>query len=72
MKNVKVFSPASVSNVCCGFDVLGFAISGHGDIITLSTYNRAGIHLGNLTGYSIPNDSRHNTASVAALSLIHI
>ena len=70
MKKVKVFSPASVSNVCCGFDVLGFAISGLGDIITVSTYNGAGIHLGGLTGYNIPNDSRHNTASVAAQSML--
>lgn len=70
MNNVKVFSPASVSNVCCGFDVLGFAIGGLGDIITLSTYNGAGIHLGKLTGYSIPNDSQHNTASVAAQSML--
>ena len=70
MMNVKVFSPASVSNVCCGFDVLGFAISGLGDIITVSPHSSVGIHLGNLTGYSIPNDSRHNTASVAAKSML--
>ena len=31
MNNIKVFSPASVSNVCCGFDVLGFSIEGLGD-----------------------------------------
>ena len=33
MNNIKVFSPASVSNVCCGFDVLGFSIEGIGDDI---------------------------------------
>ena len=41
MKRVKVFSPASVSNVCCGFDVLGFAISSLGDKITISSHNGA-------------------------------
>ena len=70
MKSIKVFSPASVSNVCCGFDVLGFAISGLGDIITVSSHNGSGIHLGNVTGYSIPNDLKYNTASVAAQSML--
>ena len=35
MKEIKVFSPASISNICCGFDVLGFAMEGLGDIISL-------------------------------------
>ena len=30
-KSIKVFAPASVSNVGCGFDILGFAIDGIGD-----------------------------------------
>ena len=33
MNSIRVFSPASVSNVCCGFDVLGFSIHGFGDEI---------------------------------------
>ena len=40
MKEIKVFSPASVSNICCGFDVLGFAIEGLGDIISLKKIDK--------------------------------
>ena len=45
MNSIKVFSPASVSNVCCGFDVLGFSIAGLGDelIITESDSNKVNI-----------------------------
>ena len=31
MKKVKVFIPATVSNVACGFDILGFPIKSFGD-----------------------------------------
>ena len=31
MNSIKVFCPASVANVSCGFDVLGFCLDGIGD-----------------------------------------
>ncbi len=30
-KEVRVFAPATVANVACGYDVLGFAIEAPGD-----------------------------------------
>jgi len=38
MKSIKVFAPASIGNVSCGFDVLGLAVQNPGDevIITLN------------------------------------
>jgi homoserine kinase len=30
-KEITVFAPASVTNVSCGFDIMGFAIDGPGD-----------------------------------------
>ena len=33
MEQVKVYAPASVANVACGFDVLGFALDFPGDTI---------------------------------------
>ena len=33
LKEVRVFSPATVANVACGFDVLGFCIDAPGDEI---------------------------------------
>ncbi len=36
MKTVKGFASATVGNVACGFDVLGFAITEPGDEVTLT------------------------------------
>jgi homoserine kinase len=70
MNSVKVFSPASVSNVCCGFDILGFSIAGLGDelIITESDSNK--VNIIKVNGYEVPLSTEKNTASVAAQSLL--
>ncbi len=70
MNSVKVFSPASVSNVCCGFDILGFSIAGLGDelIITESDSNK--VNIIKVNGYGVPLSATNNTASVAAQSLL--
>ena len=70
MNSIKVFSPASVSNVCCGFDVLGFSIAGLGDelIITESDSKKANIITVN--GYEVPLCAEMNTASIAAQSML--
>ena len=70
MNNIKVFSPASVSNVCCGFDVLGFSIEGLGDDIFIQKSNSKGVKIKRLTGYKIPVDEKKNTAYVAAKALL--
>ncbi len=70
MNSIKVFSPASVSNVCCGFDVLGFSIADLGDelIITESDSNK--VNIIKVNGYEVPLSAKNNTASVAAQSLL--
>jgi homoserine kinase len=35
MDSIKVFAPATVANVVCGYDILGFAIEEPGDEIIL-------------------------------------
>ena len=70
MNSIKVFSPASVSNVCCGFDVLGFSIKGLGDEIVIQKSNSKGVKIKRVTGYEVPLDTNKNTASVAAKALL--
>ena len=50
MNSIKVFSPASVSNVCCGFDVLGFSIDGLGDEIIIHKSDLKGVRINNIYG----------------------
>ena len=42
MKKIKIFSPATVSNVACGFDILGFPIESFGDEMTISKSDNMG------------------------------
>ena len=70
MNSIKVFSPATVSNVCCGFDVLGFSIEGLGDEIIINKSDLKGVRINNIFGHNVPIEVKKNTATVAAESLL--
>ena len=69
---VKVFAPASVANVACGFDILGFALDKPGDEIIARPSDRKGLRITRITGDQnrLPYDLNHNTAGYAALKLL--
>jgi homoserine kinase len=74
MTSATAFAPATVSNVGCGFDVLGFALEAPGDEVT-ATLVRAGargvvIEAIEGDGGRLPRDAARNTAGVAAASLL--
>jgi homoserine kinase len=66
------FAPGTVSNVGCGFDVLGFALEQPGDVVIAVPRERAGVEILDITGDGgrLPRDPDRNTASVAAKALI--
>ncbi len=70
MNQIKIFSPASVSNICCGFDVLGFSIDGIGDELTIKKSTNKGVNIKEIKGYNVPLENNKNTASVAAQALL--
>ena len=70
MNSIKVFSPASVSNVCCGFDVLGFSIAGLGDELIIKESDSKEVNIIKVNGYEVPLCAEMNTASIAAQSLL--
>jgi homoserine kinase len=65
---VRVFAPATVSNLGPGFDVLGLALHRPGDIVEAEVADRPGIELVDVTGDggSLPRAAGRNAASVAA------
>jgi len=71
-QSIKVFAPASVSNVGPGFDILGFALQKPGDevIITKSSGNMLEITSITGDGGKLPYEVEKNTASVAIKSLM--
>jgi homoserine kinase len=72
MESVTAFAPATVSNVACGFDVLGFALDEPGDEVTAAFAPGSGVHIADILGDHgrLPRDAARNTASVAAQALM--
>ncbi len=72
-REVTVFAPATVANVACGYDVLGFAIDAPGDYVTARVAEKPGLRITTITGDEgkLPLDPSKNTATVAALDLLH-
>jgi homoserine kinase len=66
-KTIKVFAPATVANVACGFDVLGFAVDAPGDIVTMKLTDKPGIKIAAVSGDGgrLPLTAEKNTAGVA-------
>lgn len=69
---VKVFAPASVANVSCGFDVMGFALDHPGDEIVARRTEEPGIQITKVSGENgvLPTSVNKNTAGVAARALL--
>ncbi|MFT6964555.1 MAG: homoserine kinase [Flammeovirgaceae bacterium] len=67
MESIKVFAPATVANVSCGFDVLGFAVEQPGDELVLRKSNSNRIEIVEITGDNgkLPRNPTENTATVA-------
>jgi homoserine kinase len=69
---VSVFAPASVANFGVGFDVLGAALDGPGDVVTARLSATPGVRVLAITGDGgrLPLDPRRNTAAVAAAAVL--
>ena len=67
---IKIFAPASVANVACGFDVLGFALEKPGDEIIVRHSDIPGLRITKITGGKLPYEPERNTAGYAALKLL--
>jgi homoserine kinase len=70
---VRVFAPATVSNVGPGFDVLGFALHRPGDTVEAEPSDAPGVELAAVTGDGglLPVDPERNAASVAANQVLN-
>ena len=72
-RSVTAFAPATVANVAAGFDVLGFALAGVGDRVTVERDDSTvGVRIASIVGVvrDLPMDPAKNTASVAVQSLL--
>jgi homoserine kinase len=70
---VTAFAPATVSNVACGFDVLGFPMEEPGDTVS-ARFIASGVEIDDIVndGGRIPREPAKNTASVAAKAMLEM
>jgi homoserine kinase len=69
-EELKIFSPATVSNVGPGFDLLGFALEAPGDELIVRRNGTDKLVLINQTDYNLPLDPEKNVAAVSVRSLL--
>lgn len=72
MKSVKAFAPATVANVSCGFDILGFAIDAMGDTVELVRKDEPGLTVVSIEGDEgrLPYEVDKNTCAVAIQAML--
>ncbi|OON70874.1 homoserine kinase [Hymenobacter sp. CRA2] len=70
--SIRVFAPATVANVVCGFDILGFAVDAPGDEVLMTRTDTPGVRIRRITGDNgrLPLDAAHNTVSASVQQLL--
>ena len=72
MKKVAAFAPATVANVSCGFDILGFAVDNLGDKVSVSFSDAPGLTVKSISGDQgrLPFAVEKNTCTVAINAML--
>lgn len=70
MKKIKIYSPATIANLVCGFDILGMALNQPQDEMELSLSNEPGIRIKHIDEYHLPEEPDKNVAGAALLALL--
>lgn len=60
MKRIRVFAPASIANLGCGFDIMGLALDEVGDILEITLSEGDGLTIKNESGVPLPDDIEQN------------
>lgn len=70
MEKIKVFCPATIANISCGFDVLGVALDAVGDEMVVRKVDKKGISITKVVGQELPLETEKNVAGVAGLEFL--
>ena len=71
MDTIKVFSPGSVTNLSCGYDILGFCLDKVGDTIIVKKIPEQGLRISSIDKYDLPLSIDENVAGIAAKAMIN-
>jgi homoserine kinase len=67
---IKLFCPATIANLSCGFDVMGLCLDGIGDEMIIRKSSTKGLRITKIVGADLPFESEKNVAGVAGLALL--
>ena len=71
---IKIKAPATVANMVCGFDILGFAVNSPYDEMEMRWMTRAenepSITIINIDNYNLPTDPEKNVAGAALIAFL--
>lgn len=70
MREIRVLAPATVANVVCGFDCLGFALESPHDEMTVRRVADPGIRILHHDAFGLPTEPERNVAGVAAMAIL--
>lgn len=72
METARAFAPATVANVSCGFDILGFAIDAMGDVVEVVRRDTPGLKVVSILGDGgrLPYEVEKNTCAVAIQAML--
>jgi homoserine kinase len=70
MNEIKIFCPATIANLSCGFDVLGLCLDNVGDEMVIRKSAQKGIRITKIIGADLPLETENNVSGVAGLALL--
>ncbi len=70
MNEITIFSPATVANVSCGFDAMGFALESLGDEMIFKKTESKEVVISKIEGANLPFEACNNVAGVVAQNML--
>jgi len=71
MQEITIFSPATVANVSCGYDAMGFALESLGDDMIFKKTQSKDVVISRIEGAHLPFEACNNVAGVVAQNMLN-
>ena len=70
MKKIRVFAPATVANMGCGFDIMGMTLDGVGDVLSVEIGEGDSLTIINKTPHNLPENVEQNVITPAVRAFL--